>query len=457
MPTSSVAPSSPWSTLFARTRIALFALLVVSVILVAWQRFGMERVIEINGANAYMFTDDDRSPGGATVATFSIKDGTVHMQCHAVAKYAYPYCALAFKLPESSIDLSEYSQVTIKAAYKGPGPSQFRLRFYNYEDGLTKEGQWNTYKINEATTPDLITGQDLLVPIKWMSVAQWWRYQAMPPLEHSYTRIDRVVRIDVVTPLELKVGTHQLTIRYIRLHGKWVSENNLLVILVCIWVIFTLVWVSAAALIARQEIDEGKAKLNLLNEINHGLELEALELAGQAYTDPLTNALNRQGFRDTLIRSTTLMAPPMSVIFADIDHFKKINDEYGHATGDEVLKLFAHRIKSVVRSTDYLVRWGGEEFLIVCQGTDAPRATALAEKLRVSLKRQTWPHGIAMSASFGVAECRADEAIGTIIERADAQLYRAKSGGRDRVASEVETAGAQPSTENAANADEIHV
>jgi diguanylate cyclase (GGDEF)-like protein len=456
MSSTSVAPSSPWSALFARTRIALFAVLIVSVILVAWQRFGMERVIEINGANA-LFTDDDRRSGGDSVATFNMKNGTVRMQCQAVAKYAYPYCAMAFTLPETSVDLSEYSQVTITAAYQGPGPSQFRLRFYNDEAGLTKEGQWNTYKINEASTPDLIPGQELLVPIKWMSVPQWWRYQARPPLEHSYTRIDRVVRIDVVTPLELKVGTHQLTIRSIRLHGKWVSENDLLVILMCIWVIFTLVWVSAAVLIARHEIDEGKVKLNLLNEINHGLELEALELAGQAYTDPLTNALNRQGLRHMLIRSTTLMAPPMSVIFADIDHFKKINDQHGHATGDEVLKLFAHQIKSVVRSTDCLVRWGGDEFLIVCQGTDAPRATALAEKLRLSLTRQTWPLGIAMSASFGVAQCRADEAIGTIIERADAQLYRAKSAGRDRVGSEVEASSVEASPENTANAEAINV
>jgi len=124
---------------------------------------------------------------------------------------------------------------------------------------------------------------------------------------------------------------------------------------------------------------------------------------------------------------------PMSIIFTDIDHFKRINDTHGHAVGDIVLKNFAQMITSTVRSADRVARWGGEEFLIVCMNTTAQQAMTLAEKLREHMGVQAWPAGLTVTASFGVAEHLPAEDIGEVIERADAGLYAAKRAGRNRV------------------------
>jgi diguanylate cyclase (GGDEF)-like protein len=127
----------------------------------------------------------------------------------------------------------------------------------------------------------------------------------------------------------------------------------------------------------------------------------------------------------------------MAVIFIDIDHFKSINDTHGHDVGDDVLRKFASVIASGIRSSDRLVRWGGEEFLIVCPGTNVHQGRTLAENLRRTLHQQAWPAGLRVTASFGVAQHHERDAVGVVIKHADEALYRAKRGGRDRVCAHI--------------------
>ena len=173
-----------------------------------------------------------------------------------------------------------------------------------------------------------------------------------------------------------------------------------------------------------------------LTQINSALELETRELAGQVYHDSLTGALNREGLRDALINKWQYRGPhndQMAVVFIDLDHFKRVNDTHGHATGDEVLRAFAMSVQRGIRSSDKLVRWGGEEFLIVCLGTGRAEAQGLADKLRVAMQFQIWPCGLQMTASFGVTALQLGEDIGEAIKRADGALYEAKASGRNCV------------------------
>jgi diguanylate cyclase (GGDEF)-like protein len=101
--------------------------------------------------------------------------------------------------------------------------------------------------------------------------------------------------------------------------------------------------------------------------------------------------------------------------------------------GDAVLRDFAASIQAEIRSNDRLVRWGGEEFLIVCPATGAEQARQVAEKLRAVLHAGAWPAGLRVTASFGIAARAPDEDIGTVIKRADGALYAAKAAGRDCV------------------------
>lgn len=123
-----------------------------------------------------------------------------------------------------------------------------------------------------------------------------------------------------------------------------------------------------------------------------------------------------------------------SLILGDVDYFKKINDNYGHAEGDKVLKLIAQTLTDSIRETDILGRWGGEEFVLICPDTRAEQAGSLAEKLRKSIEVLDTGLGHVISISFGVAQIQATDTDSyAIVNHADQQMYQAKSKGRNQV------------------------
>jgi diguanylate cyclase (GGDEF)-like protein len=128
---------------------------------------------------------------------------------------------------------------------------------------------------------------------------------------------------------------------------------------------------------------------------------------------------------------------PLSIIMVDIDHFKSINDGHGHQAGDSVLIAVANALQSHIRKADLLGRWGGEEFLLVCNSPLAD-ATALAEKLRRALQGHAVDSVGQVTASFGVSSYRPGDTSQTLIGRADAALYLSKATGRNKVSVEVE-------------------
>jgi diguanylate cyclase (GGDEF)-like protein len=125
---------------------------------------------------------------------------------------------------------------------------------------------------------------------------------------------------------------------------------------------------------------------------------------------------------------------PLSIIIVDIDFFKKINDEYGHNQGDITLKEIALILKTEVRESDHVARWGGEEFLVLCPETNIEGAATLAEKLRSTINEYSFTNIGHRTASFGVTTCSDDCTFESMINCADKALYTAKSEGRNNVA-----------------------
>jgi diguanylate cyclase (GGDEF)-like protein len=124
---------------------------------------------------------------------------------------------------------------------------------------------------------------------------------------------------------------------------------------------------------------------------------------------------------------------PLALLMIDVDFFKQINDNFGHNLGDEVLIRLAQVLSSSKRSTDYLGRWGGDELVLLLTDTNLTGAANLAEKLRRLVEDHTFPHSRPLSISLGVSEYRDGDSQASFIERADAAMYRAKRGGRNRV------------------------
>ncbi|WP_424686108.1 diguanylate cyclase [Halarcobacter ebronensis] len=152
-------------------------------------------------------------------------------------------------------------------------------------------------------------------------------------------------------------------------------------------------------------------------------------------TDKLTNIYNRQKLDTELekeIYRSSRTGYKFSLILVDIDHFKEVNDEYGHQVGDKVLIEFAKVLGRDLRRMDVLGRWGGEEFLIICPYTDEKGVQAKAEYIRESIEKEIFPYIGKKTASFGVTTFKHTDAEETILNRADKALYEAKNKGRNK-------------------------
>jgi len=125
----------------------------------------------------------------------------------------------------------------------------------------------------------------------------------------------------------------------------------------------------------------------------------------------------------------------LCLIMIDIDNFKKINDTFGHAVGDQILKSSSQLLKNKARNTDSVIRWGGEEFLIIVPNSRLKDAAEFAERIRKSIEQHTDKEVGLITASFGVAELQLDEGTASLLNRADKALYKAKLGGKNCVRS----------------------
>lgn len=164
---------------------------------------------------------------------------------------------------------------------------------------------------------------------------------------------------------------------------------------------------------------------------------ERRQLIIRAATDALTGIANRAGIDELLSRElhrTGRHADPLTIILFDIDHFKAINDTYGHPAGDTVLIALTRLVADLVRDHDTLGRYGGEEFLIVAPQTDAEEGRQLAERLRSAIEQTLFPAAGRVTCSFGVATGQPGANVRTLVARADEALYKAKQTGRNRVA-----------------------
>jgi diguanylate cyclase (GGDEF)-like protein len=164
-------------------------------------------------------------------------------------------------------------------------------------------------------------------------------------------------------------------------------------------------------------------------------ELDSLERLASA--DPLTGLANRRGGERDIsaeISRARRQSTPLSCLLLDIDHFKSVNDTSGHQAGDYVLREISELLRRTVRAYDILVRWGGEEFLIVLPGVTPEQARKLAERLRLAVEQMPLSGIDGVTASIGVSALGKDYSFDAMFAEADRRLYAAKAAGRNRVA-----------------------
>ena len=193
---------------------------------------------------------------------------------------------------------------------------------------------------------------------------------------------------------------------------------------------------------AREE--QEKLKSNFENVIGSVREKNRV-LEEQTRIDPLTGIFNRRVFEDSIygeLERFHRYKKPFSLIFLDVDHFKKINDNYGHDAGDRVLKAIAARIAEMLRKPDMFARYGGEEFVVILPETSLNRGLNVANKIREEIDDAEFLYEserVPVTVSIGVTVVRdVDKHYNTIFNRVDSYMYTAKERGRNRVVSDLD-------------------
>ncbi len=182
-----------------------------------------------------------------------------------------------------------------------------------------------------------------------------------------------------------------------------------------------------------QELNQA---LNEVGDLAAQLNESLHQVEHLAVTDSLTDTFNRRKFDEIVIgehQRSEKSKIPYSLIMLDIDHFKIVNDTYGHGVGDQVLKQLCCLVRGMIRQGDQLIRWGGEEFLLLLPETDISEAGLFAERIRVAIEAETFAIAGRITISAGVAQSQAGNNIDSLLKQVDSVLYRAKQEGRNRV------------------------
>lgn len=191
------------------------------------------------------------------------------------------------------------------------------------------------------------------------------------------------------------------------------------------------VWDQAGSIVGGVEVFRDASAMIALDNAHNSLR----ELA---HKDPLTGVANRRS-RDDLLRDQLetyrRTGTHFSLVLSDIDHFKRVNDHWGHRAGDAVLRQFAACLQKVVRRGDLVAGYGGEEFVVLIPGSPVVGATQLAERLRGAVARMCSQkiQGVTITASFWVTQVSRHDDQARVLERADRVLYQAKNAGRNCV------------------------
>lgn len=414
-------------------------LLVLTIALPLWRQLGMNTSLRIDGSGSFpVDVFDDREMGGASEATLRNVDGASVMTCDLKLGYAWPYCNLSITLGAvpKGVDLSRYDSVTLDIAARGPVPVPVVLYLRHYGRAYYRPGKSDTLKANTLEYTPGDGEAAFTTPVSNIHVATWWIQQYHIPARHAAPDLRDVVSIDIATGGNLGPGTYTYAVRSITFYGKWLSEIELLTLIVAAWFATAILYLAGSLWGALRAAHVASSSRRELERANAALKLERQALKVVATHDPLTRLYNRDGFAgrvNALLAQADARHARLSLIFMDVDHFKGVNDQHGHATGDECLRLLSRRVRRHIRDEDVLCRWGGEEFVLACASISLEVAAASAERLRGTLADGEWPNGIALTCSFGVAQMLPGEGLAEALKRADSALYAAKRAGRNCV------------------------
>jgi diguanylate cyclase (GGDEF)-like protein len=382
---------------------------------------------------------DDVLNGGFSEATW-VNQAKGEWQCTLKDGFAYPYCGHELYLKNSfvaGVDLSAFKTMRIWLKYEGPGKT-IRIFLRNYDPAYSKDDELKSTKYNALEFEKELLDENgyLELSLADFTVADWWLQEQAIPLRLSLPDLSNVVIVEIQTASNINYGEHNFKLERIEFTRQLITTETWYLIIILSWIVAVLSYLIYRVYSLKKELLSRQRKENELTQLNTLLDKQAKHMEVRAKRDPLTGAFNREGVEESLIEALNewhVSSKRLSIVLLDLDHFKKLNDLYGHAMGDKVLVELSTLITGNIRSSDRFARWGGEEFLLVCRDSELSETKALAEKLRMLIMKHEFHDGTQVTASFGVASIKVDESLESLFKRADEALYQAKRTTRNRV------------------------
>jgi len=427
---SVLAGAARGSTLVANARfeMALLGLLLLTAGAVAGKDALLDRTLvyspkTLAAENLKVFSDHDAG-GGTTASSL----GPLKWDCELRIGNAYPYCGYEFFIDRNrgarGADLTNMRSLTVTLMYRGPSTS-FRVHLKNFDP------RYST--LADGESPKYLRVETDTTPGKWQTatfvtsdfgVADWWLRKRKLPPAFGKPQFDNITSMIVETGSEAPMGHHSFEVRDITVKTAILSDAQWYSALLGTWIAMIVLYL-------------GYRVINLRRALKERRTLEALALRDAreaASRDPLTGLLNRRGLVEKLANliGHRGASVPLAVILIDVDHFKRLNDRFGHDYGDEVLSALAGVIGRNIRLVDITARWGGEEFVVVCADVDRKGALRIAEKLRACVEAHDFGRGNSVTASFGIHWAPdSTEDLAVLVAAADKALYAAKAAGRN--------------------------
>lgn len=386
------------------------------------------QLLPIDGQAIHLYADSIEH-GGHSEARWINRDD-VHFQCEFAKGIEYPYCGVVIKFKQLSLhdpelqdeyefasartfDLSEYEDLYIDINYEG-AVSTLNLFVRNAPTMPTtfEEYERKDY-LNTSFNPNAET---IRVKLTDFRVASWWADRYHKSADQGDPELTHVLEMGIDFPAKPPLGVYEIELVRMAVTKPMVPEPLLRLGLYCALSVLIFCMITQAIYIYYRR-----------------LKAEALKLRETANIDPLTQCVNRLGLEAVI--DQIFPANPnakICVIVFDLDHFKRVNDTYGHSVGDQVLLKTASVVSEILRKEDVFGRWGGEEFVVITR-IEASEIESLLKRLMTAVSSVTYDGGhetFNVTMSIGVTGAKDGETFTDIFNRADEAMYQAKLAGR---------------------------
>ncbi|MFT5277001.1 MAG: diguanylate cyclase (GGDEF)-like protein [Glaciecola sp.] len=434
-------PKFAGSSIYLKFEKIYFSFAAVSLMLVFWQYWGMDRYVEIYPSNSKVSVSGDYLNGGESEGTIELTEDGAKLHCDIKLSSTFAYCTLVTAIGDggnNGIDFSHFDHLNLWLEHETNEQDTVIIYLKNRErssDDLDPSSRNRNNKSNQHTILPRAGDNFYKLPLNQFSVPSWWILLHEATGITAKASLDNVIELEIATGDSNNIRSVDILLKKATVTGKWLAANTLYLILAIFWAMVITLHASFRVYQLANQLQLKRSQNALLEELNHFLSIQKDEFEVLSKTDPLTGLLNRAGTRDLFEQMQNKQNKVYSLIMFDIDKFKEVNDIHGHELGDEILRELSDLVASLVRDADHVARWGGEEFIIVAPDTNAKSAAAMANHLRKEIASKVFKGGLSVTCSFGLAEYKhqGKNSIKKLFEATDAALYRAKAGGRNRV------------------------